>query len=125
MAEHDPAQATRPVRDLRLSDLLLWGLRRRKRYRVVGSSMLPTLRPDQQVLVDVGAYRRRRPTPGEIVVARHPFRSDMKLIKRVEAVEPDGGLRLVGDNPAASTDSRSLGIVAPQFLEGRVQCRLP
>jgi len=87
--------------------------------------MLPTLIEGQQVLVDPRAYRRRRPTPGDVVVARHPFCPDMKLIKRVARVEPDGGLRLVGDNPEASTDSRSLGIVPPQLLEGRVQCRLP
>lgn len=125
MAEPTSLEATQPVRDYRLPDLLLWGLRRRRRYRVVGSSMLPTLTEGQQVLVDPGAYRRRPPEPGDVVVVRHPFRSDMKLIKRVASLEPGGGLRVVGDNPEASTDSRTLGIVAPQLLEGRVQCRLP
>lgn len=121
----DPDQAARPVRELRWPDLLLWGLRLRRRYRVTGSSMLPTLTQGQQVLVDPRAYRNRSPVPGEVVVVRHPHRSDMKLIKRVASVEPGGGLRVVGDNPAASTDSRTLGIVPPQLLLGRVQCRLP
>lgn len=118
-------EAALPVRALRLPDLLLWGVGRRRRYRVVGSSMLPTLAEGQQILVDPRAYSRSRPATGDVVVIRHPLRADMKLIKRIASVEPGGGLRLVGDNPAASTDSRTLGIVAPQLLEGRVQCRLP
>ena len=125
MADPDPARAAQPVRELRWPDLLLWGLRLRRRYRVVGNSMLPTLTEGQQVLVDPRAYRDRSPMPGEVVVVRHPHSNHMKLIKRVAALEPDGGLRVVGDNPSASTDSRTLGIVPPQLLLGRVQCRLP
>lgn len=56
-------------------------------------SMLPTLRPGDQVLV----WRWVRPGPGDIVVARvgHNF-----FIKRVSRVT-EGKYLLLGDNPRA------------------------
>jgi nickel-type superoxide dismutase maturation protease len=122
--DHD-VEHTLDVPDLRLRELLAWGLRRRRRFRVVGRSMLPTLREGEQVLVDPRAFRRRPPRSGELVVLRHPHRPDLKMVKRIDRVESSGGVTVVGDNPDASTDSRTLGIVAPQLLVGRVQCRLP
>jgi hypothetical protein len=60
---------------------------------------------------------------GDIVIARHPLRSDVQLIKRVTAVLDDGRLQLEGDNPSESTDSRSFGMAAPAHLRGRVTSR--
>ncbi|HEY9738578.1 MAG TPA: S24/S26 family peptidase, partial [Trichocoleus sp.] len=64
------------LRHSRLTDLLLWLLRQRLRLRVVGRSMLPLLRPGEEVLVDLWAYRGKaktgspqHPQPGDIVVA--------------------------------------------------------
>jgi nickel-type superoxide dismutase maturation protease len=103
----------------------LWVLGRRRRYRIDGGSMRPTLGPGDHVLVDPSAYRRRPPRVGEIVLARHPYRRDVELVKRVETTLPDGNLALTGDNPDESTDSRSLGAVPPGLVRGRVVLRLP
>ncbi len=86
--------------------------------------MLPVLKQGDDVLVDLHSYRHRPPAPGEIVVARHPYRADVKLIKRVVAVDLDGSVRLAGLNPAESTDSRHFGAVPVTHVLGRVTSRL-
>jgi signal peptidase I len=53
---------------------------------VVGSSMTPTFRSGQWILIDRGAFRDHRPEPGEIV-AFH-YGRDL-YVKRVLAVERD------------------------------------
>ena len=82
-----------------------------KRVIVRGESMLPALRPGERVLFDRLAYRLGQPRVGEIVLARHPARPGLRMIKRVAAQEglgPDE-IWLIGDNAEGSTDSRSLG----------------
>jgi nickel-type superoxide dismutase maturation protease len=104
-------------------ELLLWLVRRRRRFRVTGASMLPALKPGDVVLADPSAYRHSYPQPGDIVIARHPLRRDVYLVKRVSAVMDDGRCRLEGDNPAESTDSRTFGLVAAEQVRGRVTSR--
>lgn len=81
--------------------------------------MAPGLLPGDWLLVDPDGYRARSPRPGEIVVVPDPRLAERSLIKRVSAVDPDGRLRLAGDAPEASTDSRTFGPVAPDDLAGR------
>jgi len=107
-----------------LPELALWALGRRARFRVAGDSMSPALAPGDQILVDLAAYRRRGPRPGEVVLARHPYRRDARLVKRVARVAADGRCELAGDNPDASTDSRGFGSVPAELLLGRVVLRL-
>ena len=106
-------------------ELLLWLLRFRKRFRVTGTSMAPLLQPGDEVLVDPRAYKRAAPRVGDIVVSRHPYRVDVRLVKRVTAILEDDRSFLEGDNPSDSTDSRSFGAVAPQQILGRVISRFP
>src|SRR6266542_6302589 len=82
-----------------------------RRVIVSGESMLPTLRPGERVLFDRLAYVIERPRRGDVVLARHPSRPDIRLIKRVAEQEGLGSdeFWLVGDNPEESTDSRTLG----------------
>ncbi len=47
---------------------------------------------------------------GDVVLARRPDRPEVEMVKRIEAVDGDR-LVLAGDNPAASTDSRTFGPV--------------
>lgn len=87
-----------------------------KKYRVQGDSMWPSL-PDG-VLVDT------RPLDtgvrvGDVVVAKHPFRSDMLLIKRVQHLGPQGFV-LHGDASHGSEDSRALGPFPSQSILGVV-----
>jgi hypothetical protein len=49
-------------------ELLLWLLRRRKGFKVVGNSMLPLLQPGEEILIDLNAYREIVPQVGDIVV---------------------------------------------------------
>ncbi len=103
-------------------DLLLCALGRRIRCRISGESMAPGLHSGDEVLVDPRAYRRRSPQVGDVVLAQHPFRRDVKIVKRVARVTAEGKLFLVGDNPDSlqSSDSRSFGALSPTAIEGRV-----
>jgi nickel-type superoxide dismutase maturation protease len=103
----------------------LWTLGRRRRYRIRGGSMRPTLRPGDHVLIDPSAYRHRSPMVGDVVLARHPYHRDIEMVKRVDGTLPDGRLLLTGDNPDESTDSRTLGAISPDLLRGQIVLRLP
>ncbi|NIT32419.1 MAG: S26 family signal peptidase, partial [Armatimonadetes bacterium] len=69
------------------------------RYRVTGRSMSPLLNPGDLVWADPHSYKHDRPKEGQIVVARHPYRRDILLIKRVVRVLEGESLILGGDNP--------------------------
>jgi nickel-type superoxide dismutase maturation protease len=103
----------------------LWALGRRRRYRIDGGSMRPTLSSGDHVLVDPGAYRSSPPRVGDVVLARHPFRRDVEMVKRVRDTLPGARFVLAGDNPAESTDSRTLGSVPLELIRGRVVLRFP
>ncbi len=60
-----------------------------KRVVVQGWSMHPTLAPEERVLFDRLAYRRKTPRRGDIVLVRHPQRPEMLLIKRIAGVQGD------------------------------------
>jgi nickel-type superoxide dismutase maturation protease len=105
--------------------LLLWLAGRRRRFRVAGHSMYPTFGPGDQLLVDPRAYRKCGPKAGDLVVSRHPYRSDVRLVKRVVGIPDRGRCLLAGDNPEESTDSRLFGSVPDSLLVGRVVFRFP
>jgi len=117
-------QPPQSLRSSQLMDVLLWVLRQRRRFRIVGPSMQPLLMPQEEVLIDPHAYRQTLPHPGDLVVARHPHNPDLRLIKWVVYVEADRCF-LKGLNPNASTDSRVFGLVPQQDLLGKVLCRFP
>lgn len=108
-----------------LKDLLLLLLRRRSRFRVTGNSMIPLLKPGEILLVDLAAYRQKSPRVGDIVIAWHPHRTNLKIVKRVASVLDDGSCFLIGDNSAESTDSRSFGAIAFAGILGKVCCKFP
>ena len=85
--------------------------------------MQPTLEPGDRVLVR-RLRQKAAPSLGSVVVTWHPQRSELRLIKRLKNVEGTG-LWLLGDNPAASNDSRQLGAVPTKLLIGEVVGRLP
>ncbi len=108
-----------PVPRTGAAELLWWGLRRRRRYRVQGPSMVPTLADGDFVLADPG----RSPGVGDVVVARHPREPELIVVKRVAELAPEG-LVLVGDAREASTDSRQWGPVALEGVLGVVTSRV-
>jgi nickel-type superoxide dismutase maturation protease len=81
--------------------------------------MEPALRPGDWLL----ARRTRRIRPGQVVLARHPERPELLLVKRA-AGRVDGGWWLASDNPAAgAVDSARFGAVPVPLIEGRVLVR--
>src|SRR3990172_286070 len=60
-----------------------------RRVAVRGWSMQPTLSPGERVLFDCLAYRAGDPRPGDIVLAVHPARPRIRMIKRVAGVPGD------------------------------------
>jgi nickel-type superoxide dismutase maturation protease len=92
-----------------------WGAR----VAVAGGSMEPALEPGDWLLVDPDAYRARPPRAGELVLAPDPREPARLLVKRVGGVESDGRLRLLGDAPEASTDSREFGAIDAGTVAGR------
>lgn len=102
-------------------EIFLWLIRRRRRYRVVGPSMLPLLAAGDEILVDRRAYRRRPPQLSDLVIARHPTRPGLYIVKRVTGIGADRCYQLQGDNP---DPTRNTPIRVPAALIlGRVTSR--
>ncbi len=95
------------------------------RVSVAERSMEPALRPGDWLLV----RRTRRIRVGQVVLARHPGRPEMLIVKRAaRRVEGDGevggGWWLESDNPdAGAVDSRRFGPVPAALIEGRILVR--
>src|SRR4051812_35713690 len=82
------------------------------RVEGIGDSMTPALESgDRLLLVAV------RPRAGDVVAVRDPRAPERVLVKRVQQITADG-VTLLGDNAAASTDSRTFGPVPSQSVEG-------
>jgi len=80
--------------------------------------MAPALRHGDQVLVLFGG---RPAAPGQVVVVDLP--DGTLAVKRLIRAD-EAGAWVEGDNPFGSTDSRSLGQLAPGAVRGRVLLRL-
>ena len=115
-----------PLPSATTRDLLGWALRRTRRFRVTGPSMEPSLFDGDVVFVDADAYRSGAPEDLDIVVAYHPQKPSLEIIKRVEFTTEDGAY-LVGDNSDAegASDSRRFGIVAFDQVIGKVTAVAP
>lgn len=109
--------------DITYREFFLWLLGLRKRFRVSGNSMLPLLKPGEDVLIDRQAYKGKIPQPQDLIVAFHPNKPELKIIKRIAIVNRDCGVFLLGDNPLESTDSRDFGVISLDALYGKVTSR--
>ena len=89
-----------------------------RRVEVVGDSMLPALRPGDRLLV----LRLAPARPGHVVAVTDPRMASRAMVKRVASRGPEG-IIVLGDNAAASTDSRQLGPLAPAAIRGRAVYR--
>ena len=75
--------------------------------------MSPVLLPGDRLLV----WRTHRPRAGAVVALVDPRDETRVLVKRVARVDGDTVV-VLGDNPAASTDSRSFGPVQRGMVIG-------
>ena len=91
-------------------------------WLVAGSSMEPTLRAGDRVLVDRWTLRHRAARAGDVVLLEGP--GGVSIVKRIS--ERPGGpadseqVWVVGDNAAVSVDSRQFGALPADRLRGRV-----
>ena len=68
--------------------------------------MLPLLKSGDEVLVNFHAYKisDTTPTPGEIVIARHPTQAELLMIKRVVSVVSAPSQLTVSEQPDPTCD---------------------
>jgi nickel-type superoxide dismutase maturation protease len=78
--------------------------------------MHPTLSDGDVVYVKYGCT----PAAGDVLYLRHPYRTDLWLIKRVVSLDSQGDFYVLGDNPESSTDSKTFGMVPKQYCIGVV-----
>ena len=101
----------------------LWALGKRWRFQVVGNSMRPTLNAGEDVLVKPVALSTHL-LPHDIVVCRHPFKKNVRIVKRISETFYDGGCYVLSDNAAEGSDSRSFGVLSRSLIIGKVTSKL-
>lgn len=85
------------------------------RFTVHGNSMLPTLKPSQDVLVLHWFYNLR---VGDIVVIK---KDGEEMIKRISKfLDRQNLIFVLGDNEKESTDSRNFGWINKKDIIGKV-----
>ena len=85
--------------------------------------MLPTLHDGQEILVKPNRLMTK-PTPGQLVLVRHPMNTELTMVKRCSHIE-NSLVFVHGDNPRHSTDSRQFGGISANLVLGYVQCTFP
>jgi nickel-type superoxide dismutase maturation protease len=101
-------------------EIILLLLRKRKRLRVVGESMLPLLKPGDEILLDPFAYRKSSPQINDIIVTQHPLQPNLAVVKRINGINDGDRYFVTGDNQEASTDSRHWGTIESSDIIGKV-----
>lgn len=99
---------------------ILFFLGKRQGFVVEGNSMLPTLKTGDAVLINPQANFET----GDIVLANHPFKQSVKILKRISEISEDGKFFLIGDNKDESSDSRSFSAISESEILGKAVCRL-
>lgn len=82
--------------------------------------MMPTLKTGDRVLVDPSASIEI----DDIVLANHPYKKSVRMIKRVVSIDSDASYFLTGDNPTESTDSQTFGNLLAKDILGKVVARM-
>ncbi|HEX4655914.1 MAG TPA: nickel-type superoxide dismutase maturation protease [Streptosporangiaceae bacterium] len=95
------------------------------RVAVAERSMEPALRPGDWLIVRRGLRAGRPPRirPGQIVIARHPGKPGMLLVKRAARREQTGWWLESDNHGVPAVDSRRFGPVRPDQIQGRVLLR--
>jgi nickel-type superoxide dismutase maturation protease len=108
------------LRDDNLLDEIAFAAGLRDIFRIEGDSMHPTLKEGDLVLINPQAELK----VGDIVVARHPFKKSVNIIKRIADIMPGEKYILLSDNPEESSDSRQFGAIAAKDIIGKAEARI-
>ncbi len=98
-----------------------------------GDSMAPAFQSGEYLVIDEISYNFHKPARGDVVVFRYPLDPSIYFIKRIVGIPGDvkdgevlgpSEYYMLGDNSAASFDSRSWGPVQERYIVGRPILRL-
>jgi signal peptidase I len=86
-------------------------------FKITGKSLEPIYQEGDFVLTSKIPFLMRAPRAGDFIVFRHPRLG--VLIKCIERVTPAGALYVTGNRPS-SHDSDDFGVIAPEYVLGKV-----
>jgi nickel-type superoxide dismutase maturation protease len=89
------------------------------RFRVEDTSMEPTLKPGDYVIVNRLAYLFGKPSKNDVIVLKHPQQKEKFLVKRIAEIR-DSEYFVLGDNTEFSKDSRHFGPIKRNMIVGKV-----
>lgn len=91
--------------------ILLDSLEHNIRVEIIGDSMLPTFLNGETRIFQL--IQNIELNVGDIVLAKHPFKKNIKIVKRITKINKSSSVFLEGDNPSLNetSDSRSFGYV--------------
>lgn len=89
-------------------------------FCVEGDSMFPVLKAGDLVLINPYAELQI----GDIVLAQHPFKQSVKIIKRIAEILNSEKYFLLGDNLSESSDSRSFGAISAKDILGKAEAKI-
>ena len=92
----------------------------REIFKIEGESMFPALKEGDLVLINPHAELEI----GDIVLAQHPFKQSVRIIKRIAEILPGEKYILLGDNLPESSDSRSFGAIAARDILGKAEAKI-
>ena len=81
--------------------------------------MFPTLMHGDSLIMKKFKTNDRLPSVGTIVVAKHPFKKNLLIIKRVIKRNPSS-IYIAGDNPEFSSDSSDFGEIDKSLIVGEI-----
>ena len=90
------------------------------RFRIVGHSMEPFLKENENVLVSSLPFLFSEPQAGDVVVFERLKKVYVKRIKN----KIDNNYFLIGDNKNDSEDSRKFGLIPKKDIKGKVIIKL-
>lgn len=97
-------------------DLFLLLTKRQFRFRIEGNSMLPSFKNGDEVLIKPCKEYQVE----DVVLANHPYKQSLKILKRINKKNDAGKFFLIGDNLDESSDSRSFGFISQNLIIGKV-----
>ena len=101
-------------------DIFLLLIGKRKRFCVNGDSMSPCLKNSEEILIK----QSKNLKIGDVVLANHPFKKSVKILKRISEIDTNGKCFLIGDNPNESTDSRTFGAISLNEILGKAEKKI-